>query len=62
MTSRERSLCPPCQRGDCDECMAADHPGMPDLYACAAGHKQCPRSSGPVGLGDDYGIPGGDAG
>lgn len=31
---REPGLCPPCKRGDCDECMAIDHPDLPALYIC----------------------------
>lgn len=60
-------LCPPCKRGDCDECMAVDHPNQPNLYSCyclqrGPDTKTCPRPArtGPVELelGDDYGIPG----
>lgn len=31
-TAHTPGLCPPCKRGDCDECMAVDHPDLPSLY------------------------------
>ncbi len=45
-TSWEPWLRPPCKRGDCDECMAIDHPDLPGLYTCHyvdQPHKACRR-------------------
>jgi len=33
-TTSMPGLCPPCRRGECDECMAVDHPDLPNLYTC----------------------------
>jgi hypothetical protein len=46
---RVPGLCPPCKRGDCDECMAIDHPEMPNLYTCHyvdQPHQACRRGGG----------------
>lgn len=46
---REPGLCPPCRRGECDECMAVDHPDLRGLYACHyvdQPHAACPRRGG----------------
>ena len=41
-------LCLPCQRGECEDCMAVDHPTQPGLYGCICnqpGPGGCPRPS-----------------
>ncbi|GAA1164322.1 hypothetical protein F4556_002381 [Kitasatospora gansuensis] len=42
---RVPGLCAPCRRRECDECMAVDHPDMPDLYTChyQTNHTTCRR-------------------
>lgn len=45
---RAPGLCPPCQQGDCEECLAIDHPDLPTLYSChyvAEPHAACRRTS-----------------
>ena len=64
----EPGLCPPCKRGDCEDCMAVDHPDQPNLYGCLCRRRDvrgaCPRPrTNPAErepMGDDFGIPGSD--
>ncbi|MEU8886689.1 hypothetical protein [Streptomyces sp. NPDC048442] len=53
-------LCPPCRRGDCEECMTPDRAPHLNPYNChTPGAGRCPRPTEPVEYGDDYGIGGG---
>lgn len=57
------TLCPPCQRGDCEECMSPDYlgAGRPSPYSCSLRHDTCARPTfDPSEIGAyDFGIPGG---
>ncbi|MFF1958017.1 hypothetical protein ACFVWX_13625 [Streptomyces sp. NPDC058220] len=59
----EPKLCPPCRRGDCEECMGPDRPAHLNPYACPCNNRgRCPSpepSTDSLG-GYDFGIPGSD--
>lgn len=55
-------LCPPCRRGDCEECLTPLRAAHHNPYTChTPGTQRCPRPFGPLEQGYDFGIPGSDA-
>lgn len=60
-------LCPPCKRGDCEECLTPLRDPRLNPYTChTPGAGSCPRPRSDAADhsdlgGYDYGIPGSDA-